>query len=300
MSAPKILILSSSIIFPKNLFYEENIIIHEYFRTERNFLIRVLRKLTIGIGYFRRQFWLKHWFGSVKHSDLIILIAVIGISDVISDLQKGYKNKKIIIFFWDPVYRVSECLLNDYEKWSFDINDCMHFQLKFNSTFYFRKLINQSLIPELPVLYDIYFLGRNKGRKHEIDNWIGQLSHFNFTNKILIIPDKDDTLKRYHLTFQENIKNVIQSKAILDIYQDGQVGLSLRVMESIYFKKKLITNNRSLVDEIFYNKSNVFILGYDDLSVIDFFLFSDYDTNNWDYLIEYYNFNSWINRFITI
>ncbi len=300
MSSPKILILSSSIIFPKKLFYEENIIIHEYFRTERNFLIRVLRKLTIGIGYFRRQFWLKHWFGSVKHSDLIILIAVIGITDIISDLQKCYKNKKIIIFFWDPVYRVRECLLNDFEKWSFDKFDCLHFQLKFNSTFYFKNLINQSLLFDLPVLYDIYFLGRNKGRKSQIDSWIEQLSNFKFTNKILIIPDKDDTLKKYHLTFQENIKNVIQSKAILDIYQDGQVGLSLRVMESIYFKKKLITNNRSLVDEIFYNKSNVFILGYDDLSVIDLFLFSDYDTNNWDYLIEYYNFNSWINRFITI
>jgi len=68
----------------------------------------------------------------------------------------------------------------------------------------------------------------------------------NITNKIML----GDELK----------SNIESSKAILDLLQGHQAGLSFRVYEAIAYNRKLITTNSNIVNYDFYNAKNIFIL----------------------------------------
>lgn len=89
---------------------------------------------------------------------------------------------------------------------------------------------------------------------------------------------------------------VAKSKAILDIVQEGQEGLTLRSMEALFFEKKLITNNQSIIKEKFYRKENIFIIGHDKIDEIEEFMNAAYIKNT-EEVLKYYDFNAWINRF---
>ena len=86
---------------------------------------------------------------------------------------------------------------------------------------------------------------------------------------------------------------------IFDYLQDDQTGLSLRPFESIFFNKKLITNNSNIKNYDFYRKENIFILNYDDISMLKSFVDSDYLELPKN-IIDNYDFQSWSNRFFDI
>jgi hypothetical protein len=75
-----------------------------------------------------------------------------------------------------------------------------------------------------------------------------------------------------------------------------QTGLTLRPMESIFFEKKLITNHLTISDYDFYDKSNIFILGKDDLNNLSYFLKQPYNRLPAK-LVDGYDFNTWLKRF---
>ena len=98
------------------------------------------------------------------------------------------------------------------------------------------------------------------------------------------------------ITYEELIKLIGQSKSIIDIVSNNQKGLTLRVMESIFFKKKLITNNESIKEYDFYNPNNIFILQFDDIKNLKSFINSEYDELD-KRILEKYEFETWVNSF---
>ena len=68
-----------------------------------------------------------------------------------------------------------------------------------------------------------------------------------------------------------------QSNCILDYNQEGQVGLTLRPMEALFLEKKLITNNKDIKNYDFYNPSNIFILGENNIEDIKEFINKPYE-----------------------
>ncbi|HCF38843.1 MAG TPA: hypothetical protein DER56_07285 [Thermosipho africanus] len=87
-----------------------------------------------------------------------------------------------------------------------------------------------------------------------------------------------------------------KSKAILDILSNPNDGLSLRPMESMFHRKKLITNSLLISNYDFYRSQNIFILGEDDLNKLPEFLNSPYEDID-EELIKKYDFKSWLSRF---
>lgn len=95
------------------------------------------------------------------------------------------------------------------------------------------------------------------------------------------------------ISYQQNLDNIAQCKALLELNNEGQSGPTLRAMEVISFRKKLITNNSYIKNYDFYNKSNIFILGEDDPSTLKEFIntpYQDVPSN----VIERYDVNTWI------
>ena len=83
----------------------------------------------------------------------------------------------------------------------------------------------------------------------------------------------------------------------MEINKEGQSGLTLRALEALFYKKKLITNNISIMNEMVYNKKNIYIIGVDNNKSVKEFLSEPYFIlENYDDLVSYYSFDSWIKR----
>ena len=63
----------------------------------------------------------------------------------------------------------------------------------------------------------------------------------------------------------------------MEVTQEGQVGSTLRALEALFFRKKLITTNLNIVKEDFYNRNNIFIYGKDDMEKLYDFIKTPYD-----------------------
>ena len=69
-----------------------------------------------------------------------------------------------------------------------------------------------------------------------------------------VIPEKDDAM-----SYPDYIDEVKKSRVLCDVTQKNQSGLTLRVLEAIFFSKKLITNNLFIEKYDFYNPNNILI-----------------------------------------
>lgn len=86
------------------------------------------------------------------------------------------------------------------------------------------------------------------------------------------------------------------SKCVLDSAQAGQIGLTIRVLEALGAKKKLITTNEDVVNYDFYREENIYVYdGHFDLKAP--FFNSDYvEVENSVY--EKYSLRNWLKEII--
>ena len=136
--------------------------------------------------------------------------------------------------------------------WSYDEADCKTYALKQFSQFA-RKLPLQNIRD--PAI-DVLFVGRNKGRQPVVDKLMDSLSAAGF-NVYTRITGSDGVKL---ISYQEYLSLVANSKCLLDITQDGQVGLSLRPIEAALYGKKIITTNAYVKKTALYDANNVLVL----------------------------------------
>lgn len=209
---------------------------------------------------------------------------------VIKTLKRCYPNSKIILYFWNSInnYNIDFLKSRDiYRIFTFDKNDAKKYDIKYNPQFYTKNIkINESNIKN-----DMLFIGRAKKRKEYILNLKSVFEENGLKPNIIIVEKEDD-----FILYKNYLKKLEESKTILDIIDEGQIGLTIRCMESLFFKKKLITNNKDIVNYKFYKPNNVFILGVDDMNKIKGFINSPYEEVD-EKIVNYYDFESWLERF---
>lgn len=80
------------------------------------------------------------------------------------------------------------------------------------------------------------------------------------------------TFKDNYISQEQLIEEYKKAKVIVDFVRDKQTGLSFRFFEALALKKKVITNNKNVLNYSFYNPNNIFVM--DDVNAlpsIDFF-----------------------------
>lgn len=82
------------------------------------------------------------------------------------------------------------------------------------------------------------------------------------------------------------------------IVKMGQEGYTLRTIESLFLSKKLITNNKNIIKEDFYNPNNIFILD-NNYNNIKKFLERPYKSIS-NEIKEKYLTRSWVSRFFEV
>lgn len=233
----------------------------------------------------------------IKNNNSIIIFAPVDIA-FIKYIKKINPNARIIYWYWNPAYRIgrpTEELRNIAELWSFDSKDCERYMMNYNNTFFFNNI----KLKESHLLYDIAFVGRNKHRQEKLYEIQNTFNELNINSLFHIVPNRNEPNENNikELKYEEYLSIISSSKAILEIMPPVQEGLTLRAMESIFFCKKLITDNINIIKEPFYNSQNIFILGKDDINQLKEFLSSPYSPIPQE-IIEYYEFQNWINRII--
>lgn len=237
------------------------------------------------------------WKYDIEKYDLFIISTSIYSPQIAKYIRKK-TDKKIIHWYWNPIVDdISPDKLkeNNCEIWSFDKNDSQKYNLNYTPTYYFERI----KLPNISIENDVYFVGADKGRIEQLIEIENLLKSKNIKTNFHIIKSKDSNTENYNfrkkVSYNSVLKEIARSKVILDYVQDGQSGLTQRPMESIFFEKKLITNDKNIYKCDFYNKNNIFILGKDDISKIYDFINTPY-TKIDNCILKKYDFKNWIHR----
>lgn len=214
------------------------------------------------------------WKEHIAHAKRVIIFDYGYQAGMETYIHKVNPACEVYLFFWNVItkYQKNHLLFTDKEAiYSTDKGDCALYGFHFQPIFYTKMLYT----PYCGQYADkLFFLGVDKGRGTELVKLKNLLSRCGLNCDIrLVCHSKNkqyrkacaDILTRQRLDYAQYCDIVRHSGVLLDIVQKGQQALTMRVMEAIYFSKKLITNNQDIVHYDFYCKQNIFVLP-DDLS----------------------------------
>lgn len=265
----------------------------------QNLICRNLRKIWFKYNLPLHQIWYRKDPIRQNHKTNILFDSLVT-KEYLKWLEQKLKNRRLIFWYWNPVKKsIVPGLLNNtrYETWSYAPIDCDENGLKYNSQFYFSAID----LPEEKVVYDVYFLGRDKGRLSELLELKEKLELLKLNVKFHIAPNqrrylrKNDAYQKL-IPYNMALGEMAKSKSILDILSNPRDGLSLRTMESLFHERKLITNSQTIIDYDFYNAQNIFILGKDKLEDLPSFINTPYKKVD-KRIVDSYDFEKWIKRF---
>ncbi|MHC5218456.1 oligosaccharide biosynthesis protein Alg14 [Enterococcus sp. LJL128] len=222
-----------------------------------------------------------------------------GFEPVMAKLVRPLTNAKLVLFFWNHLTEEKITMLQQTQSdqiiddiYSFDPLEAQNFSLKHNSSFYSKHM----QLPKEPVNHDIFFGASNNGRGKQAHYLLEIFNYLRLHSRFFILEGKGNDQKGY-LSYPDYLILTAQSKSILEIMRPGQTGITLRSLESIYFKKKLLTTNKKIRYYHFYNPANIFIIGYDNFTDLPDFLETPYLAEN-DTFLDFYDHSQWAQRFL--
>lgn len=190
------------------------------------------------------------------------------------DLQKKYTVYFILIMI-DTLSTASGSIVKDSIKYlnyiriyTFDKKDAEKYSFTFTNSMYSKFNIEE----KKEIKSDLYFIGRDKGRKEIIEKIYSRLVQNNikcdFTiNGLDVKATKPGIRHGRGITYKQIINEIQETDCIFEIIQKGQQGVTLRYYEAICYNKKLLTNNPDIFQYPYYNPA--YIKYYSNESDID-------------------------------
>lgn len=270
-------------------------------------LTKLIFKLSYRFNIGDKSRWYNpEWSKLVSCYDKIILFDVFDDDDIVKYIRFKVPDSRLIIYYYNIIKR-TELLQKlkkiDCEIWSFDRKDCEKYNLFYNPQFYFYKIdFTGDKIREFDYRSDVFFVGKDKKRLAQLKELDEQLRNEGVRTKFIVVGDRKERYtseqKSYlsdAVSYAECVEYVKNTKCILDIVQMGQKGMTLRIVEAMFFNKKLITNNDDILYMDFYDSKNIYILGYDSRSIKDFILGNPAQWSK--FFIHKYSFERWLVNF---
>ena len=283
-------------------------------RPANNFLvkgvIRINRNLLAG--------YINHYYNKIiketlqKEYDYVFFIK--GESISASRLKQFHPEANFIIYHWDSIANNSNAqnLLPYFDRvFSFDKIDCERLGLHFLPLFYTPDYAN---IPyyDKEIKYDMLFVGTTHSDRYKLVKRIEEqiikmgglcLTWFYFPSKILYYKMKiqNSYLRQipvHTFHFKPMSKELLLqlyagSRIIIDVQHPKQTGLTMRCIETLGAKRKLITTNYYITEYDFYNPDNILVVDRNLPYVPEKFLNEPYrDTPKEIY--ESYSIKNWL------
>ncbi|MBR5177771.1 MAG: hypothetical protein IKW90_03080 [Lachnospiraceae bacterium] len=193
-------------------------------------------------------------------------------------IKKHNPSCEVYLFCWNKVSKVYNSIFNFTIKsniYSTDIKDCKKYNLKFNHIFYpteLHSIWNESYRNNL------YYLSSDKGRAYKVIEFKKILQQSGLTCNIKLFSDNKDPNYRKSISeilipsvipYNDYINEIKTYGILLDITQKGQAAFTFRVLESVIYSKKLITNNPLVKQTSFYNTNNILVFDINKLPTVD-------------------------------
>lgn len=287
----------------KDLIYklikDRKYLIEPLYRGNKYLISRLLRKFFIKFKLPFYKLWFNQKILTYKVDTVIIFDSLLSKSFV--EWISRNMNVTIHIWYWNIVKNtISPKELDDKicTKWTFSSVDAEKYNMHFNPPFFFNEIKCENQTNE----YDILFVGKDKGRLSKLLSLKGKFDELGLKSKFIITKTK-----KYHrnknyskeIPYEQTFKLTCETKAILDYIEVNNSGQSMRMMESIFRSKKIITNNILVKKYDFYDKRNIFILEQDDINELKIFINTPYRKID-SKIIQRYDFDNFYNRFFEI
>lgn len=252
----------------------------------------------------KREIWYNKDLRNIE--DTCVVFDANTTEDFLDWFAHNNPKARLIFYYWN-VYEKERNVHPDavrskgYEVWSFDPQDCQRYQMKLNDEFYCRSWY-KSLERNVEPKYDISFIGRDKnGRMSQVLNLKERYEEFDI--KWLLYFTANCWYRRYcnknyrkYLTYTQVLQKQLEAVAVLDYAHEKQSSITLRTFDALCNGRKVITNNKEIVNEKIYNKQDFFVIGIDDDSSLRKFLSSPFEPIE-DDLLEERSIVGWKRRF---
>lgn len=216
-------------------------------------------------------------------------------------LCKRYPDKRIIFWYWNPAKedRMFDLFPRRVEIWSYSPSDCEKYGFRYNSQFYFECIARQQHKKNRRTYKQptVCFVGREKGRKESVLKLKDSFERSGIATDFHFMKDgvRKNRSEEPLMSYADVVKLIEHSDALLDFTLRDNAGLSLRPMEAMFLGKKLITNQKSIAQYDFYRKENIYILGEEERSVLDFLNAPGVELE--PEIRNYYLLSNWLKRF---
>lgn len=257
-----------------------------------------------------------------KSYDKVLLVSGQSLSfseDMMCRLKNSQPQAEFVLYQWDSIknFPYITKIQHFFNKcYSFDKNDVNNNpKLRFLPLFYSRSYeeIGKQKIDDFK--FDLMFVGTAHPKKYKYVNEMGgklklvfpkQFIYFFFPSRIVYIYRKirnhelrKAKYKEFHFTPISGKKMndlLTHSKCVLDSAQDGQSGLTIRIIETLGAKRKIITTNADVVNYDFYKEENVYVYNGDFDFNAPFFTkkYVDVDPN----IYEKYSLRNWLRELL--
>lgn len=280
----------NKLLLKKGILYKSNSIINKILR---NLPFRISRKsLNVDI------------LNTINSSDIIIMFDCVCKKGICKYLKIKFPDKKFIIYFRNKISSIKKKNIDvsllkkwKFELWSYNLLDCKNYNMYLGNQFFNEIYLNNESLINNNEIYDTIFIGSIKNRLSIIKKIHKILENKQLRNFFYLVPYSqeyyDKNINNQYLDYINYLQILNKSNSIIDIVSKENYGLTLRPIEALFFKKKLITNYIDINKYDFYNSNNVFIIGKDNFDDILDFMHEPYNEISDDIIIKY-SFNYWL------
>ena len=146
---------------------------------------------------------------------------------------------------------------------TFDPSDAQKHNFYYLDSFYSMKELKKNAEIE----YDLYYVGRNEGeRLHFLEQICCMMNKHNVSSKLrlhgvsqLDQVYKDKIIYNEFIKYDVVLEETMKSNCILEMQLDVQSAATQRYYEAVCYNKKLLTNNKNVVNLPFYNPDYIHV-----------------------------------------
>ena len=205
------------------------------------------------------------------------------------------KTQNFIAYYWDSTRRFPRKIeiVNYFDTvYSYDKQDVAKYG--------FKKLTNYIFTENRSKDYDYLFfnISTNDHRFPLIENLAGYLKRHDWSYTIKVYngtPFETEHVEPIttQLSISEVEKLILNSKIIVEIQRNDQIGLSFRIFEALGYRKKLITTNKDVVNYDFYNPQNILVIDENNIEIPEDFVNSPYVDID-EVILDKYRIENWV------
>lgn len=241
---------------------------------------RIFPWLFILILAFNRRFIKKR----NQHYELLLTVGVEDLSRLSKIYSCYYAIDKLIYWQWNPspksnflkkidfMLRIKLIKIAGFTVYTFDHDDSKKYDLHYYPQIYSRALAYSMKNRQEPVKGTVFFVGDNKGRVDKLKFISGVMKKLDLKPDFYVLDNKNEISSGVSteglqfiselMDYKTSLSMIDKAEYLLEVTQAGQSGLTLRTLESLFFGKKLITDNSSIHMYDFFNPANIYIIDY--------------------------------------